>query len=64
MAGPTAKPAQRVSVSQLAIERRESYLAAYNAVLRGECGPVVRVGTRLFVLRESADSEGHRGAAA
>ncbi len=37
------------SLTDLAVEHRLTYFQVYNAALRGEYGPVVREGRRLYV---------------
>lgn len=40
-----------VSVTDLAIEHRISYRSCFERVVRGDFGPVERVGNRLYVRR-------------
>lgn len=49
-----ASTPRKVPLSQLAIEAKASYATIYRMALMGMLGPVVREGTRIFVLVEEA----------
>jgi hypothetical protein len=40
---------QLKSIAEFALERRWGYMRAWRAALRGDFGPVVRLGRRLYV---------------
>lgn len=42
---------QQVALTDIAIERRLPYRKVFDLALRGQLGEVVRVGTRLYILR-------------
>lgn len=52
MAKGSGKITVRVPLSQFAIENQLSYGQVYTLALRGDLGPVVREGTRIFIVRD------------